>query len=1108
MGTLTSRKLVSMGSFKGESNIVHTYHDEEKQSLVEHVNFLLKEDKLLKSRIPINPKSDIIFDSLKDGIILCKLINSIKPGTINESTVKMNLVKLNLFEMNVNLDVCLRGAKSIGCSTVNIGPVDFQEGKRHLILSILWQLVKIDLLSKVSKLASRVRAEILDLTDSEKVDDLVADEILIRWVNHHLVEAGSDRKVTNFSTDLKDCVVYITLFNQLVPETVSMDLIDQQQDLLVRSEQFLECLDRIQCRKFITATDIVNANGRLNMAFIAYIFNRFNQAREEEPVVPSEILKIANEKISINTEEIKSLEQQIDRYQEKHLEKIKVMEEIQQKIQETKQETKELEIQFQEKLQVFETKLDTQRTEYKSQIELLEQELLAIQETALPSEQELTELIQQEQLEIKLIQESIETSSLVVEFNEIEKQSQENQTQIQELKKVQEQYQQEIEQLKAELEKEKDSTVQQLGGTTLMETKKKLEQVKEQAAEIQTQISQLKTDEKELSNTLTETKEDRKRISLAKKKIQDQLTRAKENTEKMVKTKVETQRHIDKTTRQVKDLAEDIDRIHNDRIYIQQQTSVLRVESIEAEEQLEDIKIEKKRLVVKKTEVQQDLLEKEMELDQVLVEKDILVQDTKSKHRETIFKMKRQYEMERKEIKQETTEISEKFVNVNNQLLKQEYETETEKRHLELLQLKNKDTAREIHFESIEKEVLEKESEKIIKQSEKTNELLVQEKKINQLLEEKNVQLYREKSILRQETNHAANEAFNLSRENREIEQKVESMNIETDQNLQMAQKIELLTIETEAENEIKKAELKDEKRRLKKTISSMKEQEKELLEKIESEMGQDLTRLKAQHDILKQDIQEKLLASEDLELKKQRFDDRISKNEKEIDSVKAKIERREKETKKAKEEKLKLETLLNQAKGKIEDIKKAKDQFNKEHEVASTKSKLLSDNLAAASKTKKTAEQSKKELEDKLAQLASLKLDSEQSHKKKIEEMESKRQQERDKLKTSMEKDHNRLREKLEKEFKEQEEDFIKKKQNQINRANDNISKLKKEGERLEEKIATEKEEYQLQMERKKRKDERDKLKKLEQQQQQLNGASSGDGNTITKQDIIIDNE
>ncbi|KAF2071954.1 hypothetical protein CYY_006729 [Polysphondylium violaceum] len=1091
MGTLTSRKLVSMGSFKGESNIVHTYHDEEKQSLVEHVNFLLKEDKLLKSRIPIDPKSDIIFGSLKDGIILCKLINSIKPGTINESSVKMNMVKLNIFEMNVNLEACLRGAKSIGCSIINIGPVDFQEGKRHLILSILWQLVKIDLLNKVSKLASRVKAEILDLTESEKVDDLVADEILIRWVNHHLHEAGSDRKVSNFSTDIKDCEVYITLFNQLVPETVSMDLL-QEQDLLKRSSTFLECLDRIQCKKFITASDIVNANGRLNIAFIAYIFNRFNQAREEEPVVPSEIIKIANEKIAINTQEIKSLEEQIDRYQEKHLEKLKVVEEIQQKLQETKQETKELEIQFQEKLVVYETKLDTQRTEYQSQIEQLEQQLLAIQETGLPSEEELNELIAQEQLEIKLIQESMESSSIVVEFNEIEKQSQENQIQIQQLKNVQEQYQQEIEQLKSQLEQEKDSTIQQLGGTQLVETKKKLEQVKQQASEIQSQITQLKTDEKVLSNTLDETKEDRKRISLAKKKIQDQLTRAKENTEKMVKTKVETQRNIDKTTRQVKDLQGDIDRLHNDKIYIQQQTSVLRVETIEAEEQLEEIKVEKKRLLVKKSEKQQDLLEVEMELDAVLVEKDILVQDTKAKHRETIFNMKRKYEMEKKEIKQETTEISEKLIVTANQLLKQEYETESEKRHLELLQLKNRDTARDIHFETIEKQVLEKETEKTVKESEKTSQLLAQEKKINQLLEEKNVQLYKEKSLLRQENNQAANEAFVINRENREIEQKVESINIETDQNLMMAQKIELLTIETEAENEIKKAELKDEKRRLKKTISSMVEQEKELLGKIESEMGQDLIRLKAQHDLLKQDIQEKMLASEDLELKQQRFNDRISKNDKEIDSVKAKIERREKETKKAKDEKMKLETLLSQAKGKIEDIKKAKDQFNKEVEVTSTKSKLLADNLSQASKTKKTAEQSKKELEDKLAQLASLKLDSEQSHKKKIEEMEAKRQQEREKLKSSSEKDHNRLREKLEKEFKEQEEDFIKKKQSQINRTAESISKLKKEGERIDQKIVSDKEEYQLQLERKKRKEDREKLKQQSQQQQPLDDGAS----------------
>ncbi|KYR00554.1 actin binding protein [Tieghemostelium lacteum] len=1081
MSTLQSRRLVSTQS---SHNVIHSYHDEEKQSLVEHLNFLLKDETLLKSKIPIDPKSDLIFDSLKDGIILCKLINAIKPGTLNENTVKLNQPKLNLFEMNVNLEKCLNAAKSIGCSILNIGPVDFQEGKRHLILSILWQLIKIDLLNKVTKLASRVRAEILDLTDKEKVDDLVPDEILVRWVNHHLTEAGSLRKVANFSNDIKDCEVYILLFHQLSPKTCTLDGL-KTEDLTQRAQDFLDMIDKIGCKKFISTQDIVNGNGRLNIAFVAYLFNRFNQVKEEAPAVPSEVIKSANEKIASNQEEIKILEQEIQQYQEKHLEKVEKVKDLQEKIEITKQQDIEIQVRFEEKVQEYTQNLENQRSEYQIQIEQLEEQLKLIKDNELPSEDVLLELIEKEQLEIQQIQ-SDQFDQLQNQYKDIQNQTEAQQLETAKLREEIEKDSQDLQVVQQQLDTEKAEIIKKLDATGFLETKKRLEQVKEQAKQIEEQITDLKQSEKELKTTLTETKDDKHRISIAKKKIQDELNRAKETTEKVIKSRFETDRFIDKTTRAVKDLVGEIDRIKNDRVYINQQTSVLKVELQEAEDQIEDIKVEKKRVLVKKQEIQENLMEKEIELNEVIVEKEIKLEETKKQHRETIDKMKRQYESSKKETHEDRVRIRDKLVIGSNQLLRQEYEMESEKRQLELQDVKTKTLERDVRFETMEKEVIESEMIRIKKESVRVNQALDQEREINMILEEKNKELYKEKSVLRETATKAAIESYQIQKEIRIQEEQIETFNTESNEVLIVNKRIEMSIMEETQDLDSKKAEIKDEKRRIKKLLSSKKLVEKEELEKIESQYSKDLLRLKSLEEMKAKEIKETSNAVEDLDVKQQRFNDRMVKTQGEIESLSSKMESLD--MKKLHEKKRSLENTLLIAKGILDDKKKDKDQVLKDYELTMNKQKSLNENLLNHNKQKKTAEQMKKDLEEKLQKLKSHSLETSAEHKKWVEEAESKARADKEKIKKEMEKDQAKLVEKLESQTKEEQEDLIKKKESQISRTLESIQKAKSEEQRIADKIQNEKEDRALALERKKRKEERErklKILKLEEELQ-----------------------
>jgi len=99
----------------------HSFSDEEKASFVDYINDVLSKDPDLKHLgFPLNPDTDALFRSVRDGLLLCKLINTAIKGTIDERALNKG-ANLNTFKITENQNLCINSAKAIGCSVVNIG---------------------------------------------------------------------------------------------------------------------------------------------------------------------------------------------------------------------------------------------------------------------------------------------------------------------------------------------------------------------------------------------------------------------------------------------------------------------------------------------------------------------------------------------------------------------------------------------------------------------------------------------------------------------------------------------------------------------------------------------------------------------------------------------------------------------------------------------------------------------------------------------------------------------------------------------------------------------------------------------------------------------------
>ncbi|KAK6299418.1 hypothetical protein J4Q44_G00309280 [Coregonus suidteri] len=157
-----------------------------------------------------------------------------------------------------NLNLALNSASAIGCHVVNIGALDLREGKPHLVLGLLWQIIKIGLFADIELSRNEALAALLREGESlEELMKLSPEELLLRWANFHLENAGFS-KINNLSSDIKE------------------------KDDLRRAESMLVQADRLGCRQFVTPADVVCGNPKLNLAFVANLFNKYPSLTKPE----------------------------------------------------------------------------------------------------------------------------------------------------------------------------------------------------------------------------------------------------------------------------------------------------------------------------------------------------------------------------------------------------------------------------------------------------------------------------------------------------------------------------------------------------------------------------------------------------------------------------------------------------------------------------------------------------------------------------------------------------------------------------------------------------------------------------------------------------------
>jgi plastin-1 len=264
------KKTTGFLKVEGAGGASHMFSEEEKIAFSEHINSCLADNADVARHMPLNTDNYDLFDKTGDGLIFCALINLAVPDTIDVRALNRK-PKLNIYHKTENLNLALNAARGIGCQVVNIGAQDLIEGRPILILGLLWQIIRMQLLSQIS--IKNYPELVLLLDEGEELASLLKltpEDILLRWFNYHLKRGGSSRTVRSWNRDLIDSECYSVLLNQLNPQQCSLVT---GSDLLDRAQQVCNNTRHLGVVSFLHPADIVSGNRNLNVGFVAQLFN-------------------------------------------------------------------------------------------------------------------------------------------------------------------------------------------------------------------------------------------------------------------------------------------------------------------------------------------------------------------------------------------------------------------------------------------------------------------------------------------------------------------------------------------------------------------------------------------------------------------------------------------------------------------------------------------------------------------------------------------------------------------------------------------------------------------------------------------------------------------
>lgn len=191
-----------------------------------------------------------LYRDASDGNLLCKVIDKVKPGSVDWSSLEKN--PNNIYKQNHNCNVAVQSSVKAGVKLVGVGAENVRQGDKKDILAIVWQLV---------------RLHYLQLLGSKEEKDIIA------WIN----KCCPDTPVKGWTDqNFKSGVLLLNLCKAIDGEIVDDELItpgETDEDKEMNAKYAISLARKFGAVIFLAWDDIPNLNKKMILVFCASLYD-------------------------------------------------------------------------------------------------------------------------------------------------------------------------------------------------------------------------------------------------------------------------------------------------------------------------------------------------------------------------------------------------------------------------------------------------------------------------------------------------------------------------------------------------------------------------------------------------------------------------------------------------------------------------------------------------------------------------------------------------------------------------------------------------------------------------------------------------------------------
>ncbi|EGC36149.1 hypothetical protein DICPUDRAFT_14945, partial [Dictyostelium purpureum] len=260
------------------------YYIEEETPLIQYVNSVesLSNDPHIKNVFPIDPTKHIIH-SFYNGVLLGKLVNFAREGTIDERV--LNIDPSNNIEIDQNLNLVFNSAKAIGCVIPpTISPSTLKSDPKEMV-NLLYELVRVQITSTIN-----IHSYPTLLVLKESNEDLKhffvqsASKLLLRWFMHHLDLDKTKLTLEQLASTPANLIKLFTKIDKQLQAPSFSNQPDQSNKLVEEYEWILDqSKNNFNIFQWLSFESIQNKNPKLIYLFLSSLFKSNKGIGIKEP---------------------------------------------------------------------------------------------------------------------------------------------------------------------------------------------------------------------------------------------------------------------------------------------------------------------------------------------------------------------------------------------------------------------------------------------------------------------------------------------------------------------------------------------------------------------------------------------------------------------------------------------------------------------------------------------------------------------------------------------------------------------------------------------------------------------------------------------------------